>query len=132
MRALAESAPIPRGQEKVIFGAQTRKAWSEVVPDEECRDIPDWEAIGTYYRAASRSWCDISTTPPFRNTAATRCRTRATGIGCVGACGPQPSWKRCKSGLTWAPLTCVHILCDGGGIRWCQGGFCSACRVWLR
>ena len=42
------------------------------------------------------------------------------------------SQERCKSGLTWAPLTCVHILCDGGGIRWCQGGFCSACRVWLR
>ena len=40
--------------------------------------------------------------------------------------------QECKSGLTWAPLTCVHILCDGGGIRWCQGGFCSACRVWLR
>ena len=36
-------------QETVVFGAPTRKAWSEVVPDEE------WEAIGTYYRAESLS-----------------------------------------------------------------------------
>ena len=78
---------------------------------------------------------------PHSNGVATTARTRgslfdtrpiALTCGLHSRVDGVASQERCKSGLTWAPLTCVHILCDGGGIRWCQGGFCSACRVWLR